>query len=116
MSNSLAVSGSARRRGRHTRTLTSTERLLLAVLGILLIASAAMSGHERPVGVPTTTVLVDGGDTLWSVAREHPIEGLSTAQTADLILELNDAKSPVLLDGQSLVVPSDPPPSAIALR
>jgi LysM repeat protein len=49
---------------------------------------------------------VQAGDTLWSIARAHPIAGLSTEQTAEAIARDNRLTVGALTAGQALLVPA----------
>ena len=55
--------------------------------------------------VPSTRVRVERGDTLWAIAKQHRVSGLSTEQTADLIARLNNLDAPALVAGRELKVP-----------
>lgn len=51
------------------------------------------------------SVRTDPGDTAWSLAREYPVPGLSTAETAQLILTVNKIGSGPVPAGTVIVVP-----------
>ena len=109
----------AAREGTHTRetrrtqlarthALSRTERVLLVLLAIALVACALASRGIAPADVPTTHVRVAPGDTLWSIAAQNAAPGLTTAQTADLIAKLNDLESSTLVAGAEIDVPRGP--------
>jgi Tfp pilus assembly protein FimV len=80
--------------------------LVLLVVAVLALAALA----SRPTSVDpdrTTTIRVRTGESLWSVARSHPVEGLSTAQTVQLIVELNRLEGQALIAGTDIRVPSE---------
>lgn len=88
--------------------LSRTERAILIVLAGILVLCALASRHPTPTAAPTTHVRVEQGDTLWAIASRNAPDGLSTAQTADLIAELNGLSSPLLVAGRELDVPTQP--------
>jgi len=88
--------------------LSRTERAILIVLAGILVLCALASRHPTPTAAPTTHVRVEHGDTLWAIASRNAPDGLSTAQTADLIAQLNGLSSPVLVAGRELDVPTQP--------
>jgi LysM repeat protein len=93
------------------RRLARTAVVLLALLAALAFSisshSAASQAGDGPAVSATTTVVVQPGQTLWSVAR-----GLSTdvdvRETVARIQELNGltgTTASTVLPGQSLIVP-----------
>ena len=51
------------------------------------------------------TVTVVSGDSLWSIAEEHPVKGCSTQQVVNHIRVTNNLDSALLPAGERLVVP-----------
>jgi hypothetical protein len=66
--------------------------------------------------VATETVRISGGDTLWSIASAHPVTGLDTAQTVDLIAELNHLDGFGLVAGDTVLVPAGGSSDNITMR
>jgi LysM repeat protein len=105
---------------RRTRTdpamrMADTRRLgrlsLLEIVVLFVIAGLLVVGvlRTQPSGESmhaTQTVQVHTGQTLWAIARAHPIDGLSTAQTAELISRNNHLSGGLLSAGQTLQVPA----------
>jgi LysM repeat protein len=82
--------------------------LAAAVLIVIaLMAAAWISGSREVERVPTTTHRVTVGDTLWSLARQYPVEGLTTGQTVELLQQVNDLDGATIVAGTCLRVPSD---------
>ena len=54
------------------------------------------------------TVRVHTGDSLWSLAEEHPVEGLTTQETSDMIRNVNHLERGSLDAGAVLKVPARP--------
>ena len=54
------------------------------------------------------TVRVHTGDSLWSLAEEHPVEGLTTQETSDIIRSANHLERGSLDAGAVLKVPARP--------
>ena len=94
------------------------EWLAVVLVAVALLVVAATSGGSPQVDVSATrTVGVSAGDTLWEIASRHPITGLSTAQTVEVLAELNDVEGSLLTAGSSVIVPvEDADPRALALR
>ena len=99
-------------RSSHVRTVTPTEMALLALIIVVLFAAAWLSGGRTAGAVPETRRLrVEPGQTLWSIAREHPAPGLSTAETVQILAQINGLKGAGLVAGEMLEVPKGTPPS-----
>ncbi len=82
------------------------EVVALLVIALLLIVLPVVSREaDSPRSTSTTEVIAQSGDTLWSVAQTHPIPGMTTAQTADHIAELNGIESSRILAGSAILVP-----------
>ncbi|MBN2847726.1 MAG: hypothetical protein JXP72_04650 [Coriobacteriia bacterium] len=77
---------------------------MLAVL--VLTAISALQAPARPEVANWASVRVPDNGTLWDLAREHPVSGLSTAETVALIRTRNDLPTGSLVVGQALQVPA----------
>jgi LysM domain len=82
------------------------ETFILIVLAILLVLGIATSSGRSHAAQPTSRVHVDVGDTLWSIAVAHPVEGQTTQQTAEQIADMNGARQGVLTAGTTIQVPA----------
>lgn len=83
----------------------------LLVAALLLVASLSDSLTQQAIAsaieaVPTSTVTVGTGDTLWSIAEECAVEGVSTRDLVSWIEEENDLEGGLIVPGQVLVVPA----------
>ncbi|MEP9381840.1 LysM peptidoglycan-binding domain-containing protein [Nocardioides sp. KR10-350] len=101
----------APRRGSSVR-LTRRGRVVvfLVALGLLLAAGflgAGLSGaaQEKGNAVPTHTVVVEPGDTLWDLASDAA-DGGSVRDMEQQIKDLNGLDSGMLAAGQSLRIPN----------
>ena len=54
---------------------------------------------------PSTQVTVGTGDSLWAIASAHPVDGVSTQELVDWLIDTNDLPGAALALGQSLTVP-----------
>lgn len=82
--------------------------LLVVLAGVIAssFVSARVSGERAAMeAVRYTEVAVASGDSLWSLASEHPVEGLDTARTVELICDRNGLASGTLYAGMSIEVP-----------
>jgi hypothetical protein len=59
---------------------------------------------------------VQSGDTLWTLAAQHPIAGMTTAQVADLLAESNGLPTRMVLPGQVILVPCGSPDQRLASK
>ncbi|MBQ9005372.1 MAG: hypothetical protein IJ092_03250 [Atopobiaceae bacterium] len=82
--------------------------VFVAVLAISSVASDALinSRHGQISDVPTTSVIVKGGDCLLSLAEEHPVSGHTPDEVVSWRHEANDLDTATLLVGQHLIVPA----------
>ncbi len=93
----------ARRRSR----LSFLEIVALVVIaGLLIVGALKAQPTGAPADLATQTLQVQTGQTLWAIAQAHPIDGLTTAQTAEVISRSNNLSGSVLNAGQTLQVPS----------
>ena len=94
---------------------TVLEVIALGTIAALLIAAPLISrtnaGHFE-----TGTVLTGRGDTLWTIAREHPVPGLPTVQAVDVIARLNALEGSTIPAGTVLDVPVAAEKVAFALK
>lgn len=77
--------------------------LFMMWLATTSIADAALS--SKTAAIRESTTFVRPGDGLLSIATEHPVEGLTTEQTAQWIEERNGLEGITLQPGQQLIVP-----------
>jgi hypothetical protein len=123
MSNAYTDAHSGPRRGSHraharparARGIGSVIEIavLVCLAALLILGIVASTSGSRPT-VETTRVLAERGDTLWTLAKEHPIRGLTTEQVADTIADANGIQGGTVVAGSSLLVPA-PASSAVAL-
>lgn len=100
---------------KHSSLLSS----VLAVFAILVlvssmlaamfsVASGSRSAFENALdSTPTQYVEVFEGDSLWTLAKEHPVSGMTTQETTELIRAWNDLDYATLQPGMELLVASD---------
>ena len=73
-----------------------------------VLATSVFSARHAAYAANFTyeTVRVQSGDSLWSLAQEHPIDGLSTQETSDMIRSVNHLDRGSLDAGAVLKVPA----------
>jgi len=76
--------------------------IVLALLTVFGPGSIATGEHGTPV--PTKTVVVGEGDTLWDIASDVAAPG-QTREMMRRIVELNSLSSSTIYNGQELAVP-----------
>ena len=79
---------------------------LFFVLATSIFSARHAAYAESVSNVTYETVRVQSGDSLWSLAQEHPIEGLSTQETSDMIRNVNHLEHVSLDAGVHLKVPA----------
>ena len=101
----------ARPSGQGSVRLTRRGRIVLTLLllGLVLGALVVFSGQSVATGetgapVPTRTVVVGEGDTLWDIAAEVAGDG-DIRETVHEIEQLNSLPGPALVVGQEIAVP-----------
>lgn len=86
--------------------------ILLALFGSLFFAaysvlSSKTSGYEFALEhTELTSISVKPGDSLWVIAEEHGVEGMTTQETTELIRMWNDLDTSTLQPGMELLVPA----------
>ena len=98
------------------RILGPLELLVIAAAIAVVLAGALYHPTHAGLGTGSTGVRVERGDTLWSIAQAHPVKGLTTAQTADIIASSNSLDGSPLATGRTLVVPAAPLSESVASR
>lgn len=77
------------------------------VAGIMFMSSSLSDSKLQSLqNAPSKVVEVVSGDTLWQIAENNPIEGLSTHETVDAIKMANDLDTGLLVPGMELSVPT----------
>lgn len=79
---------------------------LFFVLAASIFSARHAAYAESVSNVTYETVRIQSGDSLWSLAQEHPIEGLSTQETSDMIRNVNHLEHGSLDAGTHLKVPA----------
>jgi LysM repeat protein len=85
---------------RALRSLYRWALVLVAALAVMLSLSRVAQGGEA-----AATVVVQPGDTLWTIAAER-YPGDDTRARIDQIERLNDLSSPVIVVGETLRLPA----------
>lgn len=79
---------------------------LFFVLATSVFSARHAAYAESVSNVTYETICVQPGDSLWSLAEEYPIEGLSTQETSDMIRNVNHLEHGSLAAGAYLKVPA----------
>ena len=78
---------------------------LFFVLATSVFSARHAAYAESVSNVTYETIRVQPGDSLWSLAEEYPIEGLSTQETSAMIRNVNHLEHGSLAAGAHLKVP-----------
>lgn len=98
-----------------SRPLMPSELVIVATLALAIVVGAVWPRIQEPADIRTTTLRIEPGQTLWTIAETHPVEGLTTQQSADLIASINGLRGTVNA-GSVIRVPSQAAGSALAMR
>ncbi len=79
---------------------------LFFVLATTVFTARHAAYADSVANVTYETVRVHAGDSLWSLAEEHPVDGLSTQETSDMIRSVNHLEHGSLDVGAHLKVPA----------
>lgn len=79
---------------------------LFFVLATTVFTARHAAYADSVANVTYETVRVHAGDSLWSLAEEHPVDGLSTQETSDMIRSVNHLEHGSLDAGAHLKVPA----------
>ena len=82
--------------------------LLLTVslaIGWSVITGRAAMADEAFSHVEMEEIAVEAGDSLWTIAERHAVDGMTTRELVDRLKELNDTGSQPLQPGDVLIVP-----------
>lgn len=82
--------------------------LALAVVSSLVSARAARASAAAISERDELLVMVGEGDTVWEIAEDHPVEGVTTQELVTWISARNGLSGEPLDLGQRLVVPGAP--------
>lgn len=77
----------------------------VALVGWSTYASRAEAHADTLSHISFEEVRVQAGDSLWSLASQHPINDFTTQETADAIAEANELEGVVLQAGETILVP-----------
>ncbi len=91
---------------RGARSVFFLLAFLLLFSGFAVVRSFAGESAPQPASAQEFTVLVDSGDSLWSIAESVKRDGLDTREAIHRIMKRNALSSSELVSGQSLIIPS----------
>jgi LysM repeat protein len=75
-------------------------------IAVLLVLGALLTSGTSSASPALSRLDVQAGDTLWTLAESHPVDGLTTAQVASLVAEKNGLRGGLIIQGQDLLVPA----------
>jgi len=99
-----------RDRLRPSRTVGPPSGLLevavLALIVLLLVVATYCTSGPRTQPPTVSQIKVERGDTLWTLAATHPVEGMTTAQVIDLVAEINHLQGGLIRPNETIFVPT----------
>ncbi len=101
----------------HRRHVAQIIGALLSV-ALFVFAAAHAAARDAAPSRPSTCVriVVQRGDTLWSLAKRYAVPGSSLPQKVSAIRSANGLPTATLRPGQTLLVPISSEHDAVALR
>lgn len=88
------------------KRMTLMPAISLAALSLMVALPALSNAHlYAATGARYSTVTVQPGDTLWSVAAAHTADTADVQETIDRITEANHLRVVTLQPGQTLRIP-----------
>ena len=96
---------------KHVRASWKNIAAFICAITLVTIAAAACGlGHTLSVeralsNCSTQEVRVLPGQTMWALAQEHHVEGVSDDELVSWMREVNDLDTVMLMPGQRLIVP-----------
>jgi hypothetical protein len=99
-----------------TRDRAYAETVLAILVVVALVIIAIASGTRPPATSVTRTVSVSDGETLWALASANPVDGMSTSQTVELIVQMNALNGSEVAVGQRIMLPAASDTAALAMR
>jgi len=108
----------ARRASRkHPRAVAWAEIVALVLIALALVTATVVTAHHASASVVSERIRIESGQTLWTLAAQHPVVGLSTEQTADMIASLNHISNGHVATGATICIPTKPSENlAVACR
>ncbi len=95
------------RPGRIASARAGRGALVIVTLAAVLVAVwSALTPVSAPSVTTWTSVSVTEHTTLWDIAREHPVPGLSTVETVQLIQDHNGLPSDIVHAGLIITAPA----------
>ncbi|WP_217594334.1 LysM peptidoglycan-binding domain-containing protein [Cohnella sp. GbtcB17] len=79
---------------------------LMIYAGLSMMSASAEPQSVNPAAKSESTVTVDAGDTLWSIAEAAKPAGMKTVAAVHLIMKRNGLTSSAIASGQRLVLPA----------
>lgn len=93
---------------KQSRQFIAAFAALICLAAVLCLVREGILSHSVEVAldhVPTATVVVDEGDTLWSIASQSGVSGVDTSDLVSWIERQNNLSSGTITPGMRLVVP-----------
>jgi len=94
--------------GQLVASFVAGAAVVLMLCAVSIFVSSGISARQGQAleTIPATSVTVRGGDSLWSLAEEHPVMGYSTQEIVTWIKARNSIDSANIQAGQAILVPT----------
>ena len=92
------------------------EAVALVLIALFLILGVLSTSRARTVPPSLSQIKVQAGDSLWTLAVSHPVNGFTTAELVDLLVKANQLDGVALAAGDTILVPADSLGQMLAAR
>ena len=88
------------------RRIARAEIVALVMIAVALVAATLITRGGSAAPASSECIRVEPGQTLWTLAEQHPVPGLTTEQTAQVIADLNHISHRELAAGTTIRIPA----------
>lgn len=91
----------------HLHIFIVAALIAVSLIGMIGVFQAQQAQFDAALAhADRLEIVVEPGDTLWTIAEDHHIDGVDTQQTVDIIRSWNSLSVSSLQPGDSIVVPA----------
>lgn len=78
---------------------------ILLALAVIILSIFFSFSLDRDSQTQFQTVLINEGDSLWSIANQYQVSSLTKTEFIDWIEEHNEVRADTLQPGQTIIIP-----------
>ncbi len=81
--------------------------IVVSLIGMIAVFQSQQARFDAALAhADRLEIVVESGDTLWTIAEHHRLDGVDTQQTVDIIRGWNDLSASSLQPGDTIIVPA----------